>query len=241
MRQVPAFSSFLIIGRGRVARHLRHFFELSRLPFQSWDRTQPLSDLHTKSRGASHILLAISDSAIEGFAHDNSELFARKQLVHFSGALVSKRVPGAHPLMTFSHDLYDLEAYRSMAFVTEKDREPLEDLLPGLCNSSFAIESEQKGLYHALCVLSGNFSVILWEKAFRDFEEKLGIPRDALKPYLERTFANLAATKSGASVLTGPLARGDQMTIEKNLFELRGDPFRDVYAAFVKAYSGANK
>lgn len=37
--------------------------------------------------------------------------------------------------------------------------------------------------------------------------------------------------------LTGPLARGDQDTIEKNLSALNNDAFKPVYESFINAYT----
>lgn len=38
------------------------------------------------------------------------------------------------------------------------------------------------------------------------------------------------------TALTGPLVRRDAETIAANLTALEGDPFHDIYAAFVRAY-----
>ncbi|HVK61040.1 MAG TPA: DUF2520 domain-containing protein, partial [Bdellovibrionales bacterium] len=135
--------------------------------------------------------------------------------------------------MTFSQDLYDPATYRRVPFITEKGRADFGMLLPGLKNASYGLDAEQKGLYHALCVMSGNFTVLLWEKAFKEFET-LGLPRMTLLPYLERIALNLISSR-GQSVLTGPLARGDGATIANNIEALDGDKFQDVYRAFVSA------
>jgi predicted short-subunit dehydrogenase-like oxidoreductase (DUF2520 family) len=234
MRQVPGFHQFLLVGDGRLARHLAHYLSFESLHFETWKRAQGVDALHAKARTATHVLLAISDSSIGEFVEANSAVFAGKTLVHFSGALIHPSIPSAHPLMTFSNDLYEPSTYRRIVFVTEKGRGSLQDLIPGLKNSFYEIEPAQKGLYHALCVMSGNFTVLLWEKAFREFE-KLGLPRFALLPYLERTALNLIAGAGGTSVLTGPLARGDHETIAKNIESLQGDAFEGVYRAFVLA------
>jgi hypothetical protein len=235
MGQVPAFSSFLVVGNGRLARHLRRYFELEALPYCAWSRksSENLSHLIASS---SHVLLAISDNAIEPFITEHPEL-SLKQVVHFSGSKVIQGAPSAHPLMTFTADaFYDRETYRKIPFILEKNRTPLERLLPGLANPSFEIEADKKGLYHALCTLSGNFTVLLWEKVFADFESKLGLPKSALEPYLRQVTENLVHAPSGKTVLTGPLVRGDNQTIEKHLHELNNDPYRDVYMAFTQAY-----
>jgi predicted short-subunit dehydrogenase-like oxidoreductase (DUF2520 family) len=39
-----------------------------------------------------------------------------------------------------------------------------------------------------------------------------------------------------ASALTGPLVRGDQQTLEKNLLALQEDPFQKVYESFIACY-----
>jgi 2-dehydropantoate 2-reductase len=231
-----AFRSYLLIGGGRVSRHFQFYFESLSLPFSSWSRSQGREALAIKALEASHVLLLIPDSAIEEFHSEHHELHDRI-CVHFSGALVSDRLPGAHPLMTFSDRLYDLEIYRQLPFVLEKGRGSMAELLPGLPNPSVALDPEKKKLYHSLCAMAGNFTVILWEKVFVDFEIRLGLPKHVLLPYLLQTTENLSLSPMGTSVLTGPLVRGDQSTVTKHLEELAGDPFAGVYEAFVKAHA----
>ncbi len=52
-------------------------------------------------------------------------------------------------------------------------------------------------------------------------------------PFLRQVAANLEKTPDTAS--TGPITRGDADTIRANLAALSGDPYHDIYAAFVKA------
>ena len=217
-----------LIGRGRVARHIAHYLELEGLPFFVWHRAMPLP-ARTAMAEADVILLAISDDALNPFVANHSELGDRP-LVHFSGSLVLSGVHGLHPLMTFGPEFYDLETYRSIPFIGEKGGLGFDEVFPGLQNPSWAVEPEQKPLYHALCVLAGNFTTQLWLKAFEGFEERLGLPREALLPYLARTADNVS--RSGPAALTGPLARGDVTTVARDLRALEGDGFADVYRAF---------
>lgn len=241
MGQVPfdatkngVFTSYLLIGNGRVGRHLSRYFDLESIPYQSWSRKEDIGHLRTRSENSSHILLAISDPAIEAFyrAHD---FFRGKTVVHFSGALAIPGIAGAHPLMSFADELYDLETYRRIPFVVESGWNPSE-VLPRLTNPVHTIDPENKALYHALCAMSGNFTVLLWEKTFREFESELGLPKSVLLPYLERVVQNLARSPLGKSVLTGPLARGDREMVERHVSELNGDPYAGVYRAFVDAH-----
>lgn len=238
MGQVPSipFRAYLLVGRGRLATHFRHYFDLESIPYFQWSREQDEASLKTLAAKASHVLLAISDSAIERFFEDHRETFRDKTCVHFSGALVSQKISSAHPLMTFAAELYSRENYRTIPFVVEKGRRPFTELLPQLKNPSFELEAENKPLYHALCVMSGNFTVLLWEKVFSEFN-RLGLPRGVLTPYLNQTCLNLSGSRE--SVLTGPLKRNDQTTIAKHLEVLGDDPYADVYRAFLHAYGGS--
>jgi predicted short-subunit dehydrogenase-like oxidoreductase (DUF2520 family) len=80
-------------------------------------------------------------------------------------------------------------------------------------------------------VLGGNFSTLLWSKVLSDFSERLGLPAETLGPYMSQVCRNVL--QSGGAALTGPLQRGDVGTIRRDLEALRGDPFAEVYRAFV--------
>jgi hypothetical protein len=233
--QVPAASAspFGIVGDGRVARHFTHYLGLLGLPFGTWSRRTGDKSPGEALAPCGTVLLLISDDAIVPFAEAWPDP-GRKRFVHFSGSLVTPVAEGAHPLMTFGEKLYDLPTYRSVPFVLESGRTPFAELLPGLPNPSFTVPPADRPYYHALCVMAGNFSVILWRKLFDDLRDRWGIPPSAALPYLKQVAANLGADPGRA--LTGPLARKDRDVIATNLRALEGDPFRDIYAAFVRAY-----
>lgn len=226
--------SFLIIGGGRAARHFAHYFNLENFRFEVWSRELSLEALAHKISRSTHALLLISDRAIDDFYRQNPAL-SERVVVHFSGALKSELVAGAHPLMTFAERLYDLETYRQIHFIYDEGQS-FERLLPGLKNPNRPLLIGLKPLYHALCVMSGNFTTMLWEKVFGEFEAKLGLPRDVLFPYLHQTAENLRHVSANQSVLTGPIVRNDQLTIDVHLAALKDDPYRDVYRAFCDAY-----
>src|SRR5258708_2137474 len=68
---------------------------------------------------------------------------------------------------------------------------PIHQPLPGLPNPSFPIPAAERPYYHALCVMAGNFSTILWLKLFDELEVRFGIPASAAHPYLAQMAANL--------------------------------------------------
>lgn len=233
---------YALLGGGRLARHMRHYFSLLDLPCSVWTRdgatatnshaiSDPVKRLRATVEPASHVLLLVSDGAI-GEVLRRYPFLHEKTLVHCSGALSIPGVAGAHPLMTFSHELYTLDQYRRIPFMVDKGH-AFAALLPGLPNPHFAISLEDKPLYHALCVVAGNFSQLLWQAAAERFGG-LGLPAETLFPYLQQSLDNFI--RHPESALTGPLSRGDQRTIERNLQSLGGDSLQPVYQAFVRLY-----
>ncbi|NKB47180.1 MAG: DUF2520 domain-containing protein [Legionellales bacterium] len=234
MRQVP---HYLLIGRGRLARHLGHYFDLLALSYDQWHRQSP-TPLAEVVTNASHVLLLISDHAIDAFIADHP-ILQTKQLIHCSGSHLSDTAVGIHPLMSFGASLYDLAMYQRIPFILEQDQQDFAILLPGLPNPHFVIPRAKKAYYHSLCVMANNFTTLLWQKFFYALEHELQIPAHYVTDYLQQTFNNLASDPRHA--LTGPLVRGDQSTIDQNLTALQSDPFHDVYEAFVRAYQLSNQ
>lgn len=226
----------LLIGDGRLARHLARYFTQLGLRHGVWSRRAHEEGncpaLATLVRPRTHVLLAISDSAIEPFVSAHPEL-ERTVRIHFSGGLASSLAIGAHPLFSFANAFYERELYERIPFVIDEGAPPLSELIPGLPNPSFFIKPEQRARYHALCVLAGNFTTLLWRKLFFELDREYCIPREQALPYLESVTRGLAET---GTPLSGPLSRGDTATIARNLESLKGDPFEAVYRAFVEAY-----
>ncbi len=233
---------YAILGGGRLARHMRHYLTLSGLPVSVWSRdgtphvnthsrSNPRARLEATVKPASHVLLLVSDGAIADLV-SRYPFLHQKTLLHCSGALSIPGVAGAHPLMTFGHELYALGQYRKIPFMVDQGHD-FSTLLPGLCNPNFPVRLEDKPLYHALCVMAGNFSQILWQAASEGFAG-MGLPPDTLAPYLQQVVHNFVSNPAAA--LTGPLSRGDVNTIRRNLNALSGDPLQPVYQAFVELY-----
>ncbi len=226
---------YLIVGNGKLARHICRYLTLLEIPYLNWSRDQSALDFSAKLQRSKRVLLLISDQAVEPFFHGQSGL-REKICVHFSGCLIAEGIPSCHSLMTFGSELYDLELYQSIPFICEAEGPGFSELMPGLPNPHTAIPRADKAIYHALCVLSGNFTTLLWRKFFAELKDRWGIPSSLAHPYLKQITQNLIHRPESA--LTGPLAREDWRTIESNQNALADDPYGEVYASFVKAYLG---
>jgi predicted short-subunit dehydrogenase-like oxidoreductase (DUF2520 family) len=121
-----------------------------------------------------------------------------------------------------------------MAFVCDPGGPKFEAIFPEFKNPHFKIAPNKKAYYHALCVMSGNFTTLLWQTFFTRLERDLDLPDSAAIPYLEQIANNLIHAPHSA--LSGPIARGDLATIQKNLSALEGDPLQSIYASFVENF-----
>ena len=229
MGQVPVTQAppLGIVGDGRLARHFLHYFQLLDLDVRQWSRRGPAIDPAQALAACETVLLLVRDDAIEPFVEQWPAL-KQKRLVHCSGGLVTSAAACAHPLMAFGEHLYPLETYSSIAFAVDAGH-TLPELLPGVPNTFFTVPSADRPYYHALCVLAGNVSTMLWAKLFDEFERRFAMPAAAAHPYLKQITANLVDDHRRA--LTGPFSRHDAGTIRANLRALEHDPFQAVYAA----------
>lgn len=84
----------------------------------------------------------------------------------------------------------------------------------------FEVREEQRAAYHAAASMASNFLVALEESA-AGLLAAAGIEdaRDLLAPLVLRTAANWA--ELGDAALTGPIARGDEATVQRHLEALR--------------------
>jgi predicted short-subunit dehydrogenase-like oxidoreductase (DUF2520 family) len=241
-------TNYAIVGGGRLARHFSEYFRLLEIPHNCWARdngslinTFNLPDAQQRLRktvsNADRVLLLISDKSITSLLKQYPFLHT-KELIHCSGSLSVPGVVGAHPLMTFTDSLYQLDTYQSVPFIIETGQ-AFTQLLPGLPNPHFVISAQDKNRYHAMCVMAGNFSQLMWKSISDRFEKQFELPATTLHPYLKQVTENFI--QAPKSALTGPLTRNDQQTTDRNSESLAGDPLQDLYAAFFRFYQQENR
>ena len=222
---------YLIVGNGKLAKHLIHYFNLLSIPHYHWFRALNESFVEL-SNISKKIIVLINDDSIESFICENKSDVVKNIWIHCSGSVFTEYAYGAHPLNTFSEELYDIDTYKNIPFIMEENRSMFSELFPELQNPSYKISIKDKTFYHAWCSIAGNFTTILWSEYFINLK-KLGIPESAANIYLNQTFKNLLTMNVP---LTGPLSRGDEFVINQHLESLEGSPIKNIYEEFIKSF-----
>lgn len=147
---------------------------------------------------------------------------------HSSGALPSSALQSAsqagaavasiHPIRSFAAPGELLEDFAGTWCGAEGDSVALDLLNPAFSAigaQPVAIDAEFKSVYHAASVFAANYLVTLLDVALQAYE-KAGIPHDVavrlMEPLVRGSVDNVF--RSGPTdALTGPIARGDIMTV----------------------------
>ncbi|AGH96476.1 DUF2520 domain-containing protein [Pseudobdellovibrio exovorus] len=232
---MTTISPVLLVGAGRLARHLQHWNTLIKTPLslRQWDRSQSPDLLQHHLENVSTVWLAISDNAIIPF-YENYLATKNLTAVHFSGALNDSRLLSAHPLMSFPQELLPNEVYPKIHFSISGFTD-LQMALPNFENNYTVLPAEQKAFYHALCVLAGNFPQMIWSEVSAQMHH-LQLPDAAVDLYIQQITNNYLRLKEQA--LTGPLVRRDHETISRNLHALHEQPkLQHIYETFRKEFT----
>lgn len=135
-------------------------------------------------------------------------------------------VGGLHPVQSFS-PLPTITTLQGITCGIEGgdvfEREALA-LATGWSWHGLRIDAAHKALYHAACVLTGNFPTVLAEIAGEALsvasKDGLAAPWQAFLPMLHEVLRKLEAAPP-AEVLTGPARRGDADTLRRHTDALR--------------------
>jgi len=95
----------------------------------------------------------------------------------------------------------------------------------------FEVSDEHRAIYHASAVIASNHLVALLGQAER-VSADAGVPFEAILALVQGTVANVGALGPSAA-LTGPAARGDEVTIARHFSALPEDE-RDTYEAMAR-------
>lgn len=172
------------------------------------------------------VLLCVPDTAISDVARCLEP--GQGWVGHVSGATPlaalepHERRFSVHPLQTFdrSGDPAQLDgAWAAISGETEEALRVARNLAELLGLRPFELADEDRTLYHAGAVFASNYLVTLQRAAVR-----LGVPAEGVVPLMTRTIEN-------GFDLTGPIARGDWVTVEGHK-----DAIRDAHPELENLY-----
>lgn len=231
--------SFSLLGPGRVGRSLAAWAEARGARCVETVGRSGLPRLTTA--GQDLLLLAVPDGALAGAAAALARRPQAAVALHTAGSLgadvltplraAGTAVGSLHPLKAFPHPLPDLEQARGVFFAVDGDP-AARDLAFRLAHAWEAepgeVPSAARTLYHFAATLAAGGVVTLLSVG-EEIAARLDLPEAVVRGYMElcrgAVAAAAAAHQSGeplATALTGPAARGDRATIERQLEALAG-------------------
>jgi predicted short-subunit dehydrogenase-like oxidoreductase (DUF2520 family) len=199
------FNHVKVVGRGRVGSAIHARLEERGLAGAGGD-----ADL---------VLLCVPDQAIAEVA---AGIPPGPWVAHVSGATpllsLAPHVQrfGLHPLQTFTRARGAEQidgAWAAVTAETDEARARAWWLADRLGLRAFDLRDDMRVLYHAGAAMASNFLVTLHRAASRLFD-RAGAPPVALLPLMRRTIDN-------GFELTGPIARGDEATVDAHLAAIR--------------------
>ncbi len=179
------------------------------------------------------VLLCVPDSEIAGAARALPPADAGRLVGHCSGAtgldvLAPHEALGLHPLMTFGATPFGATPFgatpaaahkpfagagAAIAGTTPRALAAARVLATRLGMQPFELRAEDRAAYHAAASIASNFLVTL-EAAAEQVGAGTGLRRESLVALVRQTVENWA--RQGAPhALTGPVARGDGVTVAR--------------------------
>ena len=208
----------VIIGPGRVGRSLAAAIERSGVAVDLRGRGEGLEGL-----GGEVVLLCVPDAGIRDLADRIGAAGTPPELIgHTSGATGLDALAGAgaagafsvHPLQTVPDGEADLSGCpAAIAGDTPAALGAAAGVATMSGMRSFEVSEQDRVIYHAAASIASNFLVTIEQTA----AELLGgisveNPREVLDPLVRRSLENWL--DRGPEALTGPIARGDDLTVE---------------------------
>ena len=223
-----------VIGRGRLGHALA----------AALDAGEP-AGRGSDGAGADVVLLCVPDGEIAAAA---ACVAPGRLVAHCSGAttlapLAPHEAFSLHPLMSVPAEGATFAgASCAVAGSTPRALATAQDLAARLGMAPFEIDDADRAAYHAAASMASNFLVTLEDAAERVLAGT-GAGRELLVPLVRASVEQWAAL-GGERALTGPIARGDEATVERQraavedrapellaLFDALADATRDLAAA----------
>ena len=181
---------------------------------------------------ASHVLIAVSDGAIEPVARELARSKGKLRVaLHTCGsygrevlrplAETGVACGAIHPLQTIQEPARGAAALRMAAFSVSGDPPALEwaeQIAATLSGRSLHIRGEARTLYHAAAVMASNYIAAVLHGA-EELMLRAGVPESdalhALAPLARASLENVFRC-GPVEALTGPVSRGDAATVTEH-------------------------
>jgi predicted short-subunit dehydrogenase-like oxidoreductase (DUF2520 family) len=178
------------------------------------------------------VLLAVPDDVLPGLVAglvDTGAIHAGQFVAHPSGRYgtdvlepatrVGALALAIHPVMTFTGTSVDLARLADCPFgVTSSDpvRPVAEALVVEIGGEPVWVPEEARGLYHAAVAFGANYLMTVVLQSLELLRDAgMAEPQRLMAPLLSASLDN--ALRHGDAALTGPVARGDAMTVAYHL------------------------
>ncbi len=161
-----------------------------------------------------------------------SDDWSHKFVFHCSGLLSSfsleplkllgAQTASLHPMQTFASKSLKPHAFQDIYFGLEGDPPALimaQKITQTLGGKHLILQPEDKPLYHMAGSVASNFLVVLFDVAVRFLERLTSSKEEAaamLFPLVQGTLQNVKEFDT-SNALTGPIIRGDRITLKKHL------------------------
>ena len=211
-----------IVGRGRAGGSMA-----VALASAGWGVQQVSGhseNLAAAARGVDAVVLAVPDGAIEAVARRIEPTDA--VVIHLAGSWGLNVLGGharraaVHPLVALPDAEIGARRLRGAWFAVAGD-DMADAIVDALDGRSFVVSDEDRAVYHAAAVVASNHLVALMGQVER-IGATVGVPRSAMIDLARGSLENVAAI-GAAAALTGPVARGDEDTVQRHRLALPTD------------------
>jgi predicted short-subunit dehydrogenase-like oxidoreductase (DUF2520 family) len=210
-------STVRIIGPGRAGGSLA-----AALAGADWEVLEPLGrhdDVLGAAAGVDLLVIATPDAVI-GEVAEAVEPSDHTVVAHLAGSLglgVLARHPrpaGLHPLVSLPAPGIGAERLVAGAWFAVAGDPLVERVVDDLGGRSFTVVDEDRAAYHAAACIAANHLVALFGQVER-VAASVDVPFEAYLDLGRYALADIAAL-GPAAALTGPAARGDEITIGRH-------------------------
>lgn len=146
----------------------------------------------------------------------------------------------AHPCMSFIQPEKDFKRIKSAPIAIEGDLDAisiLKCLFEALGAQTFEIAAQHKILYHCACVMANNYQTAL-AQATSDLFKTAGLDQQKSKMLcshlMRNSIENFMFYDNAQDALSGPIQRGDLVTVDNHLLTIEDKKLKSLYLKFAE-------